>query len=406
MRRILIFCLAYYPNDVSGAEVAIKEITDRIKSEEIEFHMISLRYDSHLPKVEKIGNVLVHRIGITKRSPKSEDIRKLPLDLNKPLFQFLAAWKALQLHKKYQYDAVWSMMAHSAGVPAAIFKMFYPGVPYILTLQEGDPPRYIERVMKPVWPLFKRAFTSATIVQVISGFLGEWARHMGFKGTLEVIYNGANSRDFSEVFSPDELELFKQKVGKKPGDIYLVTTSRLVHKNATDDVIRAMPLLPHHVSFVVVGGGEDEHMLKELARDLRVEDRVKFVGQVDRTETPKYRRISDIFVRPSRSEGFGNSFASAMAGNLPVIATQEGGIAEFLFDEKRNPDKPTTGWAVDKDNPQQIAEAVMDIINNKEKVQRVTETARQMTFEKYNWDSIAKDMQKRVFQKAFETVAK
>ena len=62
VKRVLIFSLAYFPKHVGGAEVSIKEITDRIS--DIEFHMVTNRFDSTLPRVEKIGNVLVHRIGI------------------------------------------------------------------------------------------------------------------------------------------------------------------------------------------------------------------------------------------------------------------------------------------------------------------------------------------------------
>ena len=79
MKKILIFSLAYYPHHIGGAEVAIKEITDRITPEDIEFHMVTLRFDSTLPKVEKIGNVLVHRIGFTKDRPSMADLGKLPL---------------------------------------------------------------------------------------------------------------------------------------------------------------------------------------------------------------------------------------------------------------------------------------------------------------------------------------
>ncbi|TSC64125.1 MAG: hypothetical protein G01um101491_359, partial [Parcubacteria group bacterium Gr01-1014_91] len=83
----------------------------------------------------------------------------------------------------------------------------------------------------------------------------------------------------------------------------------------------------------------------------------------------------------------------AMAAELPVIATQEGGIADFLFDAKRNPDKETTGWAVDKNSPEQIAEAVKDILANPEQVAHVKATAKKMVIEKYDWNLIAKQMQ-------------
>jgi phosphatidylinositol alpha-1,6-mannosyltransferase len=112
-----------------------------------------------------------------------------------------------------------------------------------------------------------------------------------------------------------------------------------------------------------------------------------------------FRKAGDIFVCPSRSEGLGNAFLSAMASKLPVVATAEGGLADFLFDEKRNPDKPTTGWVVDKDSPDEIVLAITDILSNPDKVKRVGETARAMVVEKYDWDNIAKVMKKDVFEK-------
>ena len=126
------------------------------------------------------------------------------------------------------------------------------------------------------------------------------------------------------------------------------------------------------------------------------------MGQMGHADMPKYLKASDIYVRPSLSEGFGIVFVEAMAAGLPVIATQEGGIADFLFDAKRNPDKPTTGWAVDKNSPEQIAEAVKDILANPEQVSRVKETAKKMAIEKYDWNLIAKQM-RSVFTKMFES---
>jgi glycosyltransferase involved in cell wall biosynthesis len=398
MKRILIFSLAYFPKHVGGAEVAIKEITDRISPEEYEFHLVCLRFDSTLPKVESIGNVLVHRIGFTTKEPTMADLKRAPLKYNKYLFQFLAAWKAVQLHRKYHYDGIWAMMAHACGVPAAIFKMFYPEVGYNLTLQEGDPPEYIERLAKPVWPLFVRAFRKADTIQAISSFLARWAKRMGYAGEPVVIPNAVDTKHFSQQFSEAELEVYRQKLGKKDKETWLITTSRLVHKNAVDDVIRSLALLPQDVKFAVLGIGPDEEQLRNIAVELGVADRVKFVGHIDHADLPKYLKACDIFIRPSRSEGMGNSFVEAMAAGLPVIATQEGGIADFLFDAKRNPDKEPTGWAVDRDSPGQIAEAVKNIIGDSEKTRKTIRNARALAFEKYNWELIAKEMNEKVFR--------
>lgn len=392
MKRVLIFSLAYYPNFVGGAEVALKEITDRSSSEEFEFHMVTLRFDCNLPKTEKIGNIVVHRIGFSRSAPSMNDLKQFPLSLNKYWYQFAAARKAGQLHRKYKFDGVWAMMAHSSGVPAAIFKMCHPRVPYLLVLQEGDPLEHIERLARPVWPLFSRAFTTADMVVGESTFLGAWARRRGFTGPLEIIPNGMDAERFARVPLAAELDIIRTAIGKKEGETWLIHTGRLVHKNALDVVMRSLALLPEHVHFFMIGDGPDADALARLASELGISARVHFHPYVPLEAIPNYLKACDIFIRPSRSEGMGNSFIEAMAAELPVIATQEGGIADFLFDAKRNLDKETTGCAVDKDSPEQIAEAVQDILAHPEQVAHVTTTAKKMALEKYDWNLIAAQM--------------
>jgi glycosyltransferase involved in cell wall biosynthesis len=252
--------------------------------------------------------------------------------------------------------------------------------------------------MLPLWPLFSRAFTSADVISVISTFLGRWAKRRGFEGTPVLVPNAVNTAHFSKEIPLPRIQEIQDKLGKKMGDVFVITTSRLVHKNAVDDMIRALPRLPENVRFIVLGTGPDEAMLRTLAEKLRVTERVEFVGQIGHAEMPAYLKASDIFIRASRSEGMGNSFVEAMAASLPVIATQEGGIADFLFDEKRNPDKPITGWAVDKNSPEQIAQAVQAIMGNPEKVRRVVATAKAMVEETYDWDQVSRTMRERVFE--------
>ena len=401
MKKVLIFSLNYYPRFIGGAEVAIKEITDRISPEDIEFHMVTLRIDSNLPREERVGNVVVHRIGASHTDPSIADLKKFPLHLLKHWYQYAAAREASRLHRTYRFDGVWAMMAHATGIPAGLFKTFHPDVPYLLTLQEGDPPEYIEKLARPVWPLFVRAFTKADYLQSISTFLEAWGKRMGFKGHAQVIPNAVNAEHFAHSYTDAEIRTMQDRMGKKSGDVFLITTSRLVHKNAVDDVIRALSLLSDNVHFMIYGIGPDEEMLKSLARDLGVGSRTHFMGQIGHAEMPLALKACDIFIRPSRSEGMGNSFVEAMAAELPVIATQEGGIADFLFDAKRNPDKDTTGWAVDKDSPEQIAEAVNDIIAHPDKVAKVVPTAKALAFGTYDWNLIARDM-RTLFGRMFE----
>ncbi len=400
-KRVLIFALAYYPDAVGGAEVALKEITDRISPEEIIFDMVTIQFNSLLPAFERIGNVNIHRVGFTKAGPTISDLGKFPLVINKYLFPVMGFLKARSLHRKNTYDGIWAMMANHAGFAALFFKMWNPEVRFLLTLQEGDPIEYIKRRVRFVAPLFKRIFERANFVQTISTYLANFARSQGYSGDLEVVPNAVNISHFSKEYSTEELFILKRKLGKKEGDIFLITTSRMVRKNAIDVIIRSLTLLDAHVKFLVLGIGPDEEMLRELARSLGVADRIQFLGQILHTEMPKYLKVSDIFIRPSRSEGLGNSFLEAMAAGLPVIATPVGGIPDFLFDPDTNPDHEPTGLFASVDDPASIARQVNRLLNDNALRMRLFTNGRTLVIEKYDWDLVARTMRERVFEKLF-----
>ena len=288
-------------------------------------------------------------------------------------------------------------MANYAGFAALFFKMKFPEVRYLLTLQEGDPIEYIKARVQSVYALFEQIFTRADLVQTISHSLALFARDMRYTGPLEVVPNAVNVAYFSQTYSTEELFALKQKLGKSTDDIFLITTSRLVKKNAVDDVIRSLSLLDVRVKFLVLGIGPDEAILRALADELKVSDRVKFLRQVDHQEMPKYLAVSEIFIRPSRSEGLGNSFLEAMAAGLPVIATPVGGIPDFLFDPEKNPDHEPTGLFCKVDDPESIATQVKSILSNPALRARLVTNGKKLVTEKYDWNLIASQMYERVF---------
>jgi glycosyltransferase involved in cell wall biosynthesis len=378
MKKVLIFSLAYYPRHVSGAEAAIKEITDRI--DDIEFHLVTLRFDAVDLVEEKMGNVLVHRIGNSSYRGKM-------------LFPLTAALKARSLNRTYHFDALWAMMTYML-LPVVLAQAFGVRAPHVLTLQDGDPYKKVfgRARIKPFLWLIDRGFRTAAVIQVISKYLAEWPARRGYAGEVVLVRNGANPNDLKEKFSPEAVEEMRQKLGKKPGEIYLVNTSRLVSQKGFDFTIEALKYLPANIKLLAVGEGEDEPKLKELAHGLGVADRVIFTGRVDRSVVTLYRKVSDIFVAPSRSEGLGNAFLSALASRLPLITTGVGGIADYAVDGE-------TAWIV-KPNPKAIADKVTEVLSNPQKAKEISARARHMVEQEYDWDVIARQMREKVFTKA------
>jgi glycosyltransferase involved in cell wall biosynthesis len=406
MKRILIFSLAYHPF-IGGAEVAIKEITDRCDPSEFKFDMITLRFDRNLPRVEKVGNVTVHRIGWSVPGAKVSD-RSLPwrCKIAKVLFPFSAFFKAVVLDWKNQqgvallvfgkrgkYDMVWAMMANQAGFAALFFKWMYPHIPYVLELQDGRPFGEMKRrrpIVRALWPLYRAIYLKANKIKCISYFIAEQVRMIGYPGPVEVIPNGVDVAKFAQPIPEAQLAALKTRFNKRTGDVFLFTASRLVLSRGVEDVIEALAHLPQNVKFLIAGSGEDRGKLEHIARGLGVSDRVMFAGHVSHDDVPAYFHISDIFVRPSLIEGMGNAFVEAFAAGIPVVATPVGGIPDFLTDE-------VTGLFCNVQDPKSIARAVERYLDDMVLRSRIVENAKNLVVDKYDWDLIAHNMRENIF---------
>lgn len=176
--RVLIFSTAYYPF-VGGAEVAIKEITDRLT--DVQFDMLTARMRPDLPRFEKIGNISVYRLGIGISF------------FDKWWLAKWGEWKAFFLSRKNKYDFSWAVMASYGGLAAWWFKTLCPKVPFILTLQEGDEIAF--RKFGLVSLAWRFILPKANFVTAISNYLADLAHKHGYRGSIEVVSNGVDIKN-------------------------------------------------------------------------------------------------------------------------------------------------------------------------------------------------------------------
>ncbi len=401
MKRVLIFSLAYVPY-VGGAELAMKEITDRISPNEYTFDMITLRFDRNLPRVEKVGNITVYRIGFTADHPKISD-RAMPWQCKvaKILFPVTSFFKALSLNQANRYDVVWAMLANQAGFGALFFKLVHRNIPYVLELQDGNSLQQIkdrQPLLRAIWGLYRAIYRRADRIKVISNFIERLTRDIGYHGPIDVIPNAVDVAQFSAPIDDQKLLDLKKRFDKRMGDVFLFTASRLVLSRGVEDIIAALPHLPAHVKLLIAGDGEDRGKLEIHANKI-ASGRVIFAGSIDHTDIPALLRISDIFVRPSIIEGMGSAFVEAFAAGIPVVATPVGGIPDFLFDPDRNPEHEPTGLFCNVRDPQSVAAAVRRYLDDPALVARIVKNARALVVEKYDWNLIAR-AQSRLFDTA------
>lgn len=125
-----------------------------------------------------------------------------------------------------------------------------------------------------------------------------------------------------------------------------------------DLVLRALPAVLARcpqTRYVLVGQGDDLPRVRALARDLGVGDAVIFAGAVSDYELPAWYAACDLFVMPSRGEGFGLVYVEALACGKPVIAGDRDGARDALLDGR-------LGRMVDPDDPERLAEAVLEFL--------------------------------------------
>ncbi|KPQ33764.1 MAG: Glycosyltransferase [Phormidesmis priestleyi Ana] len=136
-----------------------------------------------------------------------------------------------------------------------------------------------------------------------------------------------------------------------PGDIY----------KGVDVTIRALPQIAKAfptVKYVVIGRGDDQPRLAQLAIDLGVADRVVFAGFVPDEALIDHYRLADVYVMPSK-EGFGIVYLEAMACGVPVIAGDDDGSADPLQDGR-------VGWQVPYRDPAAVAIACIEALTGKD----------------------------------------
>jgi glycosyltransferase involved in cell wall biosynthesis len=128
-----------------------------------------------------------------------------------------------------------------------------------------------------------------------------------------------------------------------------------------DEVLEIMPELEDDIAYVIAGGGNDVPRLQRKAAALGVAERVVFTGLLPEHEKADLYNLADVYVMPSRGEGFGFVLLEAMACGVPVIASRLDGGREAVRGG-------ALGQLVDPTNPAEIRAAIADAIGGEKRI--------------------------------------
>jgi glycosyltransferase involved in cell wall biosynthesis len=192
---------------------------------------------------------------------------------------------------------------------------------------------------------------------------------------VQTIYNGLNLEDWSARSRPT----------KTAGKALVTTVGNIRRVKGHDVFIKAAASVVQqfpNVSFSIAGEVLDPAYFAELQaliRDLNLSEHFHFAGGV--TNLREHLFAADIFVLPSRSEGFSNALVEAMAASIPVVATEVGGNAEAVTEG-------VSGFLVPPDDPAALSGAIAKLLANPSLARDMGAAGKALVAEKFTIDAM------------------
>lgn len=245
-------------------------------------------------------------------------------------------WTVYKLIKKVKPDVV-----HTAAAEAnfhGIIAAKLAGVKYIIGEEIGIPSHssMAKKVFARVYKLANKVICVSESVKNHLVKAGEISEEKGI-----VIYN--------PVSFPSKQEFEKSE------KFNIVYIGRLEKVKNVETLVKAFSKIQNNkIQLTIVGDGREMDNLQNLVNELKITDAVLFEGF--QNNIGKYLSAADLYVLPSYSEGFGIAAVEAMFLKVPVLATNVGGIPEFIKDGEN-------GWLFDPNSVEDLVEKLTNILS-------------------------------------------
>jgi glycosyltransferase involved in cell wall biosynthesis len=209
---------------------------------------------------------------------------------------------------------------------------------------------FLMRAERGIWPpVFRWMLRTSDYNLAASSEIAEVGERLAPGVRVEALTNGVDTRRFAPV--PPALE--------PPSEGHRIIVPRRLHpKNGVEFAVRALPLILREtpVEMVVVGDGPERGRLEGLARELGVWDRIRFMGAQPNDRMPGLLSSADVALIPSLMEATSVAALECMSCQLPVAASDVGGLPEIV--------DASVGTLFPPADPEGLARAVVELLRD------------------------------------------
>ncbi|MDO8546004.1 MAG: glycosyltransferase family 4 protein [Nitrospirales bacterium] len=203
------------------------------------------------------------------------------------------------------------------------------------------------------------------------------AFHVAPPEKIRVIPMGIDTERFDPGKYRAERAAIRVELGLRPDATVIGAVARFVPDKGLDVLLQTVSLLAKRfpdLQCLLTGDGPLKEDLRNLSRTLGLEGRVLFAGY--RTDIPRVLSAMDLYMLPTRREGFGVAFAEAMSMEVPVIASRIPPLDEIVADGH-------TGALADVGSPDAFARAAEPLLADPDLRRKMGQAARQRVLERF-----------------------
>jgi len=269
------------------------------------------------------------------------------------------------------------------------------GIPHIITRHVAFSHHLISTARKRLYTFFdKFALKSAAKIITVSRIIeNDLIENLSINHNKVVtIHNGVALDRYSNI-NPVIVQQIRDELGIDAKKRVVGMVAQLSNWKGIQYFLQAIPaVLKRHrdVVFLIVGDGPERKNLENIARELRISSHVIFAGF--RRDIPNVISTMDISVLSSLREGLPNALLESMALGKPVVATDVGGVYEIVLHNK-------TGFLVPPRNPQMLADAIIEFLDNKAKAKKMGKTGRELITKNFSLKQMVAQ-----YEKVYENV--
>ena len=178
------------------------------------------------------------------------------------------------------------------------------------------------------------------------------------------LFYGADPKSCFISFLTVDLEKYRVESSERENGRILCVGS-LIERKGVDLLLRALQGIEENYRLVLAGAGIEEENLKKLAKELKIERKVEFLGYLSRKELKKEYGKSSIFVLPTREDCFALVLLEAMCAGLPIVGSIFADGVYDLIEEGEN------GYIIDPYQTKELRKCIQELLRNTEQAKRM-----------------------------------